>query len=216
MAFSHKSKIPEVVVDEETGREYKVFDGDVYDARFLDPKENVGLIIGLKNKDGDTTNQKAVEDSNGFFVAYDPKKDGNKATIPDQNKFKSDKVAGYPATKRQIMLKVGKKPVEDKPLYQIQIDPTIEQDIEDIIVRREPKAIAEKINDYVGVTPTGEGYFSDLFGQFRQEFINKYEGVERLGEKVAQTFGNSELLADQSAIAATLMSDRSAEFLLKQ
>ena len=209
MAFSHKSKIPEVVVDEETGREYKVFDGDVYDARFLDPKENVGLIIGLKNKDGDTTNQKAVEDSNGFFVAYDPKKDGNKATIPDQNKFKSDKVAGYPATKRQIMLKV-ERAVEDKPLYQIQIDPTIEQDIEDIIVRREPKAIAEKINDYVGVTPTGEGYFSDLFGQFRQEFINKYEGVERLSKKVAQTFGNSELLADQSAIAATLMSDRSA------
>ena len=42
MAFSSKSGMPEFLLDEETGVKYKVWNGDDYDARFLDPKQPDG------------------------------------------------------------------------------------------------------------------------------------------------------------------------------
>jgi len=48
------------------------------------------------------------------------------------------------------------------------------------------------------------------FAKLRQGFINKYEAIERLSREVGKKFGTNELLADQSAIAAALFSDRAA------
>ena len=87
MAFTSKSKMPSFVKDEETGKTFRVFNGDVYDARFLDPKTDsgTGLIIGLKNKDSGSKEATAAKNSDGFFVHYDPKVDGDTVTVLTQS-----------------------------------------------------------------------------------------------------------------------------------
>jgi hypothetical protein len=74
MAFSHKRVLPETVLDEETGKIYKVIDGDAYDFRPMDiqPAGTDGVIIGLKNKAITRKEAAAATDSSGFFVQYDP------------------------------------------------------------------------------------------------------------------------------------------------
>lgn len=74
MAFSHKSILPERVIDEETGKIYKVIDGDTYDFRPLDiqPPGVDGVIIGLRNKANTRKEATAAKDSSGFFVHFDP------------------------------------------------------------------------------------------------------------------------------------------------
>lgn len=74
MAFSHKSILPERVIDEETGKIYKVIDGDTYDFRPLDiqPPGTDGVIIGLKNKAATRKEESAAKESSGFFVHFDP------------------------------------------------------------------------------------------------------------------------------------------------
>ena len=79
------------------------------------------------------------------------------------------------------------------------------QDTVDAIDRttttRQEKGLAERMAD--AISPTS-------FAKFRQGMINKYESIERLSGKVAAQYGDNELLADQSAIAAALFSDRAA------
>lgn len=94
MAFSSKSALPETVFDERTGKTYQVWDGDNYDARFLDPKPGEegnkfkqGMIIGLRNKASTLKEKTASKDTEGFFVDYDPKRDGTQVVIRDQEQF---------------------------------------------------------------------------------------------------------------------------------
>jgi Large polyvalent protein associated domain 38/ADP-Ribosyltransferase in polyvalent proteins len=79
------------------------------------------------------------------------------------------------------------------------------QDTVDAIERtttaRAEKGYAQRMGE--ALSPTG-------FTKFRQAFINKLEAIERLSKDVAKTFGSNELLADTSAIAAALFSDRAA------
>lgn len=74
MAFSHREHLPEVVVDQETGKRYKVVNGDTHDFRPLDmqPEGSTGVIVGLKNKRATGTTEGATKESKGFFVHYDP------------------------------------------------------------------------------------------------------------------------------------------------
>lgn len=74
MAFSHKDHLPEFVHDQETGKKYRVVNGDSHDFRPLDlqPEGQDGVIIGLKNKKATGKMHEAHIDSNGFFVHYDP------------------------------------------------------------------------------------------------------------------------------------------------
>ncbi len=74
MAFSHKEHLPEVVFDEETGKTYRVVDGDKHDFRPLDmqPEGADGVIVGLKNKKAIGSVDKATQESKGFFVRYNP------------------------------------------------------------------------------------------------------------------------------------------------
>ena len=90
MAFSSKSALPDFLVDEETGVQYRVWDGDDYDARFLDPKQpdGRGMIIGLRNKAGNLSEKNATQKTGGFFVKYDPKTDGDTVVVPTQAQFK--------------------------------------------------------------------------------------------------------------------------------
>lgn len=74
MAFSHKSLLPETILDEETGKVYKVINGDAHDFRPMDavPAGVDGVIVGLKNKATTRSATGAAKDSKGFFVNYDP------------------------------------------------------------------------------------------------------------------------------------------------
>jgi hypothetical protein len=87
MAFSSKKALPESVVDEATGKIYKVIDGDAYDFRPMDaqPEGMDGVIVGLKNKAMTRKESMAAQDSNGFFVHYDPKL-GTQVSIPRQKR----------------------------------------------------------------------------------------------------------------------------------
>lgn len=91
MAFSHKDHLPEFVHDQETGKKYRVVDGDSHDFRPLDlqPEGEDGVIIGLKNKKATGKMNEAHVDSHGFFVHYDP-----------QLKMDVSKKTGAPVFKR--------------------------------------------------------------------------------------------------------------------
>lgn len=75
MAFSHKEHLPEKVFDQETGKTYRVVNGDSHDYRPLDiqPEGADGVIIGLKSKKATGKIESAYKDSKGFFVHYDPR-----------------------------------------------------------------------------------------------------------------------------------------------
>lgn len=74
MVFSHKDHLPHEVHDQETGKVYRVIDGDTHDFRPLDiqPEGEDGVIIGLRNKSAIGAVHSAHKDSNGFVVHYDP------------------------------------------------------------------------------------------------------------------------------------------------
>ena len=103
MAFSSKSALPKTLLDEETKTEYKIWDGDDYDARFLDPKQpnGRGMIIGLRNKAGNLSEKNATERTGGFFVQYNPKTDGDTVVVPDQAQFKDGGRKVIPLTKSE-------------------------------------------------------------------------------------------------------------------
>ena len=74
MAFTDKEHLPETVHDQETGKAYRVVNGDTHDFRPLDmqPEGSNGVIVGLKNKKGFGKVGEAHKESKGFFVKYDP------------------------------------------------------------------------------------------------------------------------------------------------
>lgn len=82
---------------------------------------------------------------------------------------------------------------------------SVGQDVVDAIDRttttRKTEGFADRIASAMSAT---------AFQKFRQGFINKYESIERLSQDVAKQFGSNELLADTSAIASALFSDRAA------
>jgi hypothetical protein len=86
MAFTSRKSMPKTVRDEKTGENFEVWNGDNYDARFLDPKrdDDKGYIIGLTNKDRTVKPEEAAKQYDGFFMDYDPKRDGDTLLIKDQ------------------------------------------------------------------------------------------------------------------------------------
>lgn len=74
MPFTDKEHLPLTVRDEETGKTYRVINGDSHDFRPFDrvPDGEDGVIVGLKNKKGFGSVSDAHKESKGFFVKYDP------------------------------------------------------------------------------------------------------------------------------------------------
>jgi hypothetical protein len=97
MAFTSRTDMPDFVVDERTGQRFQVWNGDNYDARFLDPKreDGIGMIVGLTNKDSTTKPEEAAKKNRGFFLDYDRARDGDALTIPNQGRLK---ISAAPAT----------------------------------------------------------------------------------------------------------------------
>ncbi len=79
-------KLPDFVHDEETGKKYRVIDGDEHDHRHLDKKingipANEGVIAGLRVKGGPNTARKA-----GKFAVDVQEKDGVKFAVAEAGK----------------------------------------------------------------------------------------------------------------------------------
>lgn len=89
MAFSSRNDMPKRVFDERTKQVFEVWNGDEYDARFLDPvrDDGKGWIVGLTNKDRTTAPDEAASRHNGFFMDYDPERDGDTLVIQDQKRL---------------------------------------------------------------------------------------------------------------------------------
>jgi hypothetical protein len=85
-----------------------------------------------------------------------------------------------------------------KPLN---IDPAITARINATTPKRVEKGFVERLMD--AISP-------DSMAKIRQALVNKYEGIERLSKAVAEKYGNDQLLAETSAIASALQSDRAA------
>lgn len=112
MAFTSRNDMPKEIYDERTGKTFQVWNGDEYDARFLDPvrEDGNGWIIGLTNKDNTTKPEDAAKKHNGFFLDYDAKRDGDTLIIRDQTQLK-DKAEGKPAGKIIPIAKLSLKRV---------------------------------------------------------------------------------------------------------
>jgi hypothetical protein len=86
MPFSNKDELPKAVWDQETGRFYRVVDGDSHDYRFVNkqPAGSTGVVVGLKNKDLGSKGPISAITSGGFLTHFDPKtnKDGIVAIAP--------------------------------------------------------------------------------------------------------------------------------------
>jgi hypothetical protein len=95
------------------------------------------------------------------------------------------------------------KPTEEEKFQRksLNIDPAIQNRINATTHKRVEQGFVERLMD--AISPTA-------IARFRQAFLNKYEGIERLSRAVAEKFGADQLLAENSAIAAALQSDRAA------
>jgi hypothetical protein len=117
MAFTDKNELPTSLLDEETGKVYKVVNGDDYDYRPIDQTEEGfdGVIVGLKNKDNSLkregiTNAMVAKAGKGFFVYFDPavhtdgqitiQRQPTKRTIPIKSVQYSRKQTETPEFKR--------------------------------------------------------------------------------------------------------------------
>jgi len=109
MAFSDQHSLPKKVHDMETGKEYHVISGDEHDFRPLDKQINPGegVIVGLRNKSKIGSPTKSAEQSNGFFVHYDPKhmkKNGKLVRDENGNPIPTNHVVHIAPQKSKIVM----------------------------------------------------------------------------------------------------------------
>jgi len=109
MAFSHHTEVPTELHDEETGGKYEVVNGNTHDFRPIDQQApgKKGVIVGLKNSAGNTSENTAANQSNGFLVHYDPryKREGDKKT----GKLMRDENGSPIAQNRKVTIPVQEK-----------------------------------------------------------------------------------------------------------
>lgn len=203
MAFTSKKDMPDFLLDEKTGEKFQVWNGDNYDARFLDPrpgqKENLfnkGMIIGLTNKDRTGRPEDAAIRYDGFFVDYDRQRDKDTVIIRDQEKIKQGKK----------VIPIAKPSLREGPRMNLrdQTDPATRARIDQTTTPREEKTFIQRIT---------EAIFPKSASHFRAAFLNRYNRLGEYDKELVRQMGGAPLLADSSAEAAALMSDMSAGVL---
>lgn len=105
MPFSDKNVLPKSVFDEETGRSYRVVDGDSHDFRFLNqqPPGSPGVIVGLKNKDKGSKQHLAAVTSGGFMTHYDYKTNPTGTiVVPHQERARQKMESDLVSTKEGV------------------------------------------------------------------------------------------------------------------
>lgn len=172
MAFTSRSAMPKFVLDQRTGKRFEVWNGDEYDARFLDPikKDGDGWIIGLTNKDNTTKPEDAAKKHNGFFLDYDPERDGDTLVIQDQEKLK----AGIP------------QPVTFKKPEKYSL-----RQVKDIFSRAEgipePKGVESIRNQWIGGV-SGVGDRDSMYDLYRVNGSKKY--IQDVQDFIRKELGN--------------------------
>jgi hypothetical protein len=132
MAFTDKEHLPESVFDEESGKTYKVVNGDKHDFRPLDlqPEGQNGVIVGLKNKKVFGKVGDAHVDSKGFFVKYDPGR-----VLTKKGTYERDESQGVGPSGKPLL---GPTKVTNKQ----------------VIIGRQPGKITPNLNNNNEVEPT--------------------------------------------------------------
>ena len=104
----------------------------------------------------------------------------------------------------QIKSVFNQKPTESKDVrYSLRdtVDPSIWGSVDRTTTKREEKGFIQRLLSSI---------FPDSAADFRFKYINALEGIERQTTKKGEMFGEKELLAENSALAAALQSMRAA------
>lgn len=109
-----------------------------------------------------------------------------------------------PFEPNQIKSVFNQKPTESKDVrYSLRdtVDPSIWGSVDRTTTKREEKGFIQRLLSSI---------FPDSAADFRFKYINALEGIERQTTKKGEMFGEKELLAENSALAAALQSMRAA------
>jgi len=129
MAFTSRNDMPKFIKDERTGKTFEVWNGDEYDARFLDPvrEDGAGWIVGLTNKDRTTAPEEAASRHNGFFLDYDKARDGDTLVIKNQKEL-ADKFQGKEVAEAPVQpMEFKGIPVKKLSLREVSLSPDEQQ-----------------------------------------------------------------------------------------
>jgi hypothetical protein len=175
--------------------------------RGFDPAVQALEVLGLSNDKAASIVEKAYEDKGNLTneIMSRAKKVGHDAIFyMNEDGSIREAVVFNP---NQIKSVFNQKPTASKDIrYQIrnimdEVDPDINSRVGATTRVREEKGFVERLID--AISPTS-------FAKYRQAFVNKYEAIELLSRQVAREHGSDRLLANTSAIAAALQSDRAA------
>lgn len=184
---------------------------NLYDAQNLLPKPSNKLKKVTEANAFDLSNEVeyvANVDGEYFGVVKDEDPDNEDETVYRYFRLDQPRIDYEPMTNdiEELFADMRKhlQPAEVAEKFQLKplnIDKSVMDRINATTHKRVEKGFVERIVD--AISPTA-------MAQIRQAMINKYEGIERLTRQVGQEFGADELLAENSAIAAALQSDRAA------
>ena len=202
------------------------------DAGFTRLRGNELVMINYRNEDGNTSitdeeftqgladvtaalNEISTIESQEFFGAkseynyHDWKEEPSGTSIvsgiqtsrperPDIQRGLNDLRGSFIDSVRTSVRESGQEP---KFSLRSQIDPTIQSRIASTTTVRKESGFVERMMDAFAPTAVT---------RLRQAFINKYESIEQLSRLRGEKMGGDQLLAENSAIAAALQSDRAA------
>lgn len=179
---------------------------NLYEARRLVPTPS-NKLKKVTERNTETLNQEAEfvlnVDGNHYYINLEEDPDNEDAFVysftPATDPFNTTVTTTFDVDELIKEIKGG------KPTVRFSLKESIDPDTATAI-------------DRTTTTRQNEGFVDRIIGSFSPEararlragIINRYEGIERLTKKKAEEFGDQELLADQSAIAAALFSDRAA------
>ena len=150
-----------------------------------------------------------VSDLSNNNAYVENKKTGERVTEPmeyDDAKDwlrANDPITSNPQTGFTITEKIREKVSEGVPLFSLrsQLSDSLNNRIGATTTKRKQAGFVERLMD--AISPTA-------ITKIRQGLVNKYESIELLSRLRGEQFGKDQLLAETSAIAAALQSDRAA------
>ena len=174
--------------------------------RGFDPAIQALEKLGLSNDKAADIVEKAYEDKGNLTgeIMSRAKKVGHDAIfyMDEDGKTIREAVVFDP---RQVKSAFAQKPTkESKDIrYSLRdtVDPTIWGSVDRTTTKREEKGFIQRLLSSI---------FPDSAADFRFKYINALEGIERQTKEKGRLFGDKELLAENSALAAALQSLRAA------
>jgi hypothetical protein len=155
-------------------------------------------------------NWKENPDGQGYLERFSPRQLTDiRATLDDWSKAYTDlanqygKEYGWDKREGGGEAEGGVEPTAPKEKFSLRdtVDPSIWGSVDRTTTKREQKGFIERLLTAI---------FPDSAADFRFKYINALEGIERQTKEKGRLFGDKELLAENSALAAALQSLRAA------